>query len=89
MALGHSVGRRHPAIPEAKKLAVIDYFIDFFCEIFSVVEMLKEVSNGCGWITTCSHALKNFCEVGGGDGSVLSVNVRKKSKRFTLKNLVM
>ena len=63
---------------------VIDYFIAFFCEFFSVIELLKEVSNECGWIPTCSHAIKNFCEVGGDDGSAISVKVSKKSKRFTL-----
>ena len=46
-------------VAEAKKLAVINYFIAFFCEIFSDIELLKEVSNGCGWITTCSHAIKH------------------------------
>ena len=35
-------------------------------------------------LQSCSQ---NFCEVGRGDGSVLSVNVRKKSKRFTLTKL--
>ena len=30
---------------------------------------------------------QTFCEVGGGDGSVLSVKVSKKSKRFTLTKL--
>ena len=77
----------HIAVSEAKKLAVIDYFIAFFCELFSVIELLKEVSNGCGWIPTRSHVIKVCCEVGGGDGSVLSVKVSKKSKRFTLTKL--
>ena len=63
-----------------KKLAVIDYFIAFFCQLFSVIEMLKEVRNGCGCIPTCSHAIGICCEVGRGDGSVLSVKVSKKSK---------
>ena len=36
------------------------------------------------WIPTCSHAIKISWEVGGGDGSVHSVQVSKKSKRFTL-----
>ena len=74
-------------VAEANKLAVVDYFIDFFWELFSFVELFKEVSDGCGWIPTHSHAIKNFCEVGGGDGSVLSVKVSKKSKRFTLTKL--
>ena len=74
-------------VAEAKKFAVIDYFISFFCKFFSVVELLKEVSNGCGWIPTLSHAIEIFCEVGGGDGSVISVKVGKKIKRFTLMKL--
>ena len=45
-------------LAEAKKLAVIDYFIDFLCELFSIIELLKEVSNGCGCIPECSHAIK-------------------------------
>ena len=31
--------------------------------------------------------IKSFCEVGGGDGSILSVKVIKKSKRFTFMKL--
>ena len=31
-----------------------------------------------------SHAIEIFCEVGGGDGSILSVRVSKKSKRSAL-----
>ena len=30
---------------------------------------------------------RNFCEVGGGDGSVIIVKVSKKSRPFTLKKL--
>ena len=71
-------------VAEAKKLAVIDYFISLFCKLFSVIELLKEVSNGCGWIPTRSHAIKICPDGGGGDGSVISVKVSKKSKRFTL-----
>ena len=48
---------------------------------------MKEVSNGCGWIPTRSHAIEIFFEVGGGDSSVLSVKVSKKSNRFTLTKL--
>ena len=77
-------GCMYIVVSETKKLAVVDYFIAFFCELFSVIGMLKEVSNGCGWIPTRSHAIEIFCEVGGGDGSILSVKVSKKSKRFTL-----
>ena len=74
-------------VSEAKKLAVVDYFIAFFCEFFSIIGMLKEVRNGCGWIPTRSHTIKICCEVEGGDGSILSVKVSKKSKRFTLTKL--
>ena len=74
-------------VAEAKKLSVIAYFIDFFCKLFSVIELFKEVSDGCGWIPTRSHAIKIFCEVGGGDGSVIGVKVSKKGKRFTLTKL--
>ena len=70
-------------VAEAKKLAVIDYSIAFFCKLFSVVKLLKEVRNECGWIPTRSHAIKILCEVGGGDVSVLSIKVSNKSKRFT------
>ena len=66
---------------------VIDYFIAFFCKVFSVVGSLKEVSDWCGWIPTYSNDIEIVCEVGGGDGSVLSVQVIKKSKRFTLTKL--
>ena len=68
-------------------MAVIDYFIAFFYELFSVIELLKEVRKGCGWIPMHSHAIEIFCEVGGGGGSVLSLKVSKKSKRFTLTKL--
>ena len=74
-------------VAESKKLTVVDSLISFFCKLFSVVEMLKEVSKWCGWIPTCSHAIKKFCEVRGVDGSILSVYVRKDSKRFSLKKL--
>ena len=59
-------------VAEAKKLSVIDYLIVFSCELFSYIDTLKEVINGCGWISTCIHAIKNFCGLGGGDGYVLS-----------------
>ena len=49
---------------------------------------MKEVSNGCGWIPTRSHAIGIFCEVVGGDGYVLSVNLSKKIKRYILTKLV-
>ena len=75
-------------LKEAKKLAVIDYFIAFLCEFFSVIELLKEVINGCGWIPTFNHAIEICCEVGGGDGSILSVKVSTKSKRVTLIKVV-
>ena len=74
-------------VAEAKKLAVINYLISFFCEFFSVIELLKEVRNGCGYIPTRSHAINFFHEVRGGDGSVLSVKVSKKSKRFKSKKI--
>ena len=35
---------------EENKLDVIDYFIALFCKLFFIIELLKEVSNGCGWI---------------------------------------
>ena len=35
-------------VAEAKNLAVIDYFIDFFWKFVSVIELLKEINNGCG-----------------------------------------
>ena len=34
-----------------------------------------------------SYTIEIFCEVGGGDGSILSVKVSNKIKRFTLKKL--
>ena len=74
-------------VSEANKLAVIDYFIAFFCELFSIIELLKEASNGCGWIPICSHAIEICCDVGGCDGSLLSVKVSEKSNRFTLTKL--
>ena len=74
-------------VAEEKKLAVIDYLIDLFLGLFSVIDLLKEVSNGCGWIPTCSHAIEIRCEVGGGDGSVIIVNVSKKNKPFILTKL--
>ena len=60
-------------VAEAKKFTVIDYFIDLFFNTFPVVELLEDVSNWCGWIPTCSNAITIVCEVGVGDGSVLSV----------------
>ena len=77
-------GCMYIVVVKAKKLDVIDDLISFFCEFSSVVELLKEVSNGCGWIPTCSRAIEILCEGGGGDGSILSVKVSKKSKRITL-----
>ena len=74
-------------VAEANNLAVVYYFIAFFCKLFSVIDILKEFSNGCGWIPIRIHAIEICCEVGGGDGSVLSVKVSKKSKRFTLTKL--
>ena len=74
-------------VVDAKRYDVIYYFIAFFCGFFSVIELLKEVSNGCGWIPTRSHAIKIFCEVVGGDGYVLSVKVSEKSKRFIFAKL--
>ena len=49
--------------------------------------MLKEISNGCGQIPTCSHVIKTCCEVGEGDGSILSVKVINKCKQSTLTKL--
>ena len=37
----------------------------------------------------CINLIEIGCEVGGGDGFVISVYVIKKSKRFALKKLVM
>ena len=48
---------------------------------------MKGVSNGCECIPTRSHTIKIFCEVGGGDGYVLSVKVSKNSKRLKLTKL--
>ena len=70
----------HLVLAEAKNLTIIDYFIVFFFEVFSIIEMLKEVRNWCGWIPTCSQAIIIGCEVRGGAGSILSVYVSKKSK---------
>ena len=53
----------------------------------SIVELLEEVNDWCGWIPMCSHAIKIGCEVRGGDGSVFSIYVSEKSKRFTLTKL--
>ena len=80
-------GCMYDIVAEAKKFTVIDYFIAFFCELFSIIEMLKQVRNWCGWIPTYSHAIKIGCEVGGGDGSVLSVYETKKSNWPTLEKL--
>ena len=66
-------GCMHVVVAEAKKLTVADYFIALFCEVFSIIEILKEVIDWCGFIPTCSHAIGIGCEVGRGDGSVLSV----------------
>ena len=66
-------GCMHVVIADEKKFTVIDYFIEFFWKVFSVIEMLKEVNDWCGWIPTWSHAIEIGCEVGGGNGSVLSV----------------
>ena len=74
-------------VAEANKLTVIDYLIYLFCELFSIIDMLKEVSNWCGWIPTCSHVLGIGCEVGGGDGYVLIIQVSNNSKSFTLAKL--
>ena len=68
-------------------MAIIDYFIAFFCKFFSITELLKEVRNGYGWVLTCSHAIEIFCEIGGDDGYVLSLKVSKKSKWFALTKL--
>ena len=77
----------HVVIAEAKNFTVVDYFIAFFCEVFSIIDLLKEVSYWFGWIPTCSHAIKIGCEVRGSDVFVLSVYVIKKSKRITLTKL--
>ena len=80
-------GCMHVVVAGTKKLTVIDYFIAFFCKLFSIIELLEEVSDWCEWIPTCGHAIKIGCEIGGGDGSILSVYTRKTSKRFTLTKL--
>ena len=41
----------------------------------------------CGWIPTRSHAIKIFCEVGGGDNFVLILKVIKKSNSSILTKL--
>ena len=74
-------------VAEAKKLIVVDYLIAFFCELFSIIELLKDFSNFCGWIPTCSHAIGIGYEVGRCVGSVFSAYVTKKSKWFKLTNL--
>ena len=48
---------------------------------------MKDVSNWWGWIPTCNHAIEIGCGVRGGDGSILSVYVIKKIKRFLLTKL--
>ena len=53
-------------VEEAKMLTVIDYLVAFFWEFFSIIELLKEVRNWCGWILTCNHEIEIGCEVGGG-----------------------
>ena len=60
-------------VPEAKNLTILDYFIEFLFKLFTIIELLKEVINWCGWIPMYCHAIKIGCDVGGGDGSVLSV----------------
>ena len=60
-------------VVEVDKLTVIYYFIALFCELFSIIELLKEVSNWCEWIPMCSHAFEIGCEVRGGDISVLLI----------------
>ena len=80
-------GCMYIVVAKAKKFAVIDYFIAFFCKLLSIIEPLKEVSNGCGWIPMRSHAIEICCEVGGGDGSVISVKTSKKIKWLTLTKL--
>ena len=39
--------------------------------MISIIELLKEVSNWCGWIPMCSHAIRIGYKVVGGVGSVL------------------
>ena len=68
-------------------MTVVEYFIALIHRLCSVVELLKEVINWCGWIPPYIHAIKIGCEFGGVDGSVLSVYVRKNIKRFTLAKL--
>ena len=60
-------------IAEAMTLTVIDYFIDLFCELFSIVELLKEVRSWCGWIPMCSHVIMIGYKVVGSGGSILSL----------------
>ena len=42
---------------------------------------------GVGGFQRAVMQIEIFCEVGGGDGSVLSIKVSKKSKRFILMKL--
>ena len=60
-------------VEEANKLTVIDYFVAFCCEVFSIVEFLEEVANWHGWFPMGGHVIKIGCEIGGGDVSILSV----------------
>ena len=41
-------GCMYIVVAEGKNLAVIDYLFDPFYGLFSVIELLKEVRNGCG-----------------------------------------
>ena len=66
-------GCMHIIVAEAKKLTIIDYFVAFFCKVFSIIELLEEAGNWRGWIPMASHAIGILCEIGGGNGSVIGV----------------
>ena len=63
----------HIVIEEAKKFTVVDYFVAFWCEVFSIIELLEVVVNVWGWITTSSREIEIGGNIGGGDGSLLGV----------------
>ena len=72
----------HVVVEEAKKFTVIYYLFAFCCDICSVIELLEMVGNWRGQISMGSNAIKIGCDIGGGDGSKLSVQVSKKGKMF-------
>ena len=42
----------YAVVEEANKLTVVYYLIAFFCKVFSIVDLLKEVIDWCGCIPT-------------------------------------